>query len=854
VRAIAAVPAAGLLAGSTVGVVVSGPPFVVGAVLLVTSLAVAVSAWRTSKPVVLASAVGVGFFIGGAMLSASAWRAAWRPTLRVAFEEIAREQRVRARLEGRRLPEDDDAFAFVTGALVADAAATASGVALHMEVDSIAAGSAAAGAPGAKTVSGGVQLTVVGALAAERLGEWRAGRRVRLPAQLRRPSRYLDVGVPDYERLLGRRGATLVGTVKSGALVEVLQRGGPVDEATAAIRAYARRALTRAVGSWSRRSGSIVTAIVIGDRTGLEEDVERRLQEAGTFHVIAISGGNVAILAGLLLTAFRFGGVLGRGAMLSAIGLLIGYARLVGGGSSVDRATFMAVLHFGARAMDQRAPPLNALAVSAACLVTCQPLSASDPAFILTFGAAFGIILIVPLVRDAHLPTSLEWAASMFAASVAAEVMLMPVGASAFSRVTFAGLVLNFAAVPFMGVAQIAGMAVVPAALVSPHLASAIGLAAHLGAAGLIWTSDLVRLVPAVTFRVAPPGWFALACYYAAIGSMCVCWRRSQLRRGAAAVLVLAGFWIVAEPWSLAAQRGDGRMHVAFLDVGQGEATVVRFPRGATLLVDAGGSPGPSTFDIGDRIVAPVLRAAGVKRLDVLALTHGDPDHIGGALSVVREFRPREVWEGIPVPPFEPLRALRMEAGAVHARWSNVKLGDTAQFDGVNVVVRHPDVPDWERQRVRNDDSIVLELNWGQVSIWLTGDIGKAVERTLLAGIRTAPIRVVKVPHHGSLTSSTTEFVRALAPRVAIVSAGRSNHFGHPVPEVLERYRDAGAEVFRTDQDGAVTVETDGTSVDVRTYLGRRFFVTTPAHHEAAKDVKEPNHQSLESPFESARH
>jgi competence protein ComEC len=195
-----------------------------------------------------------------------------------------------------------------------------------------------------------------------------------------------------------------------------------------------------------------------------------------------------------------------------------------------------------------------------------------------------------------------------------------------------------------------------------------------------------------------------------------------------------------------------------------------------------------------------------------------------------------------------------MEAGAVHARWSNVKLGDTAQFDGVNVVVRHPDVPDWERQRVRNDDSIVLELNWGQVSIWLTGDIGKAVERTLLAGIRTAPIRVVKVPHHGSLTSSTTEFVRALAPRVAIVSAGRSNHFGHPVPEVLERYRDAGAEVFRTDQDGAVTVETDGTSVDVRTYLGRRFFVTTPAHHEAAKDVKEPNHQSLESPFESARH
>ena len=156
-----------------------------------------------------------------------------------------------------------------------------------------------------RAYSGGIVVTVIGSLAADRIGDWRAGRRVRLPVTLRRPSRYLDPGVPDHERALARRGTTLVGTVKSGALVEVLQRGGWVAEAMSGARAFARRAIADGVGRWSAQSGAIVAAIVIGDRAGLDNDVQRRLQEAGTYHVIAISGGNIAILAGLLLSAFR---------------------------------------------------------------------------------------------------------------------------------------------------------------------------------------------------------------------------------------------------------------------------------------------------------------------------------------------------------------------------------------------------------------------------------------------------------------------------------------------------------------------------------------------------------------------
>jgi competence protein ComEC len=823
VRFVAAIPATGLLAGSAIGLVAPEIPFTVGIALLIAFAAAAIYATRVSRAVVLAAAVAGAFFVGGMMLSSAAWRDAWRPSLRVVFDDLARRERAQAEAEGRRLPEDDEAGAIVTGVLRSDAALTPTGASLSLAVDSVRRADLA-GPPIGTPVSGGVQLTVVGSLAAEHVDDWRAGRRVRMPVQLRRPSRYVDPDVPDFERALARRGTTLVGTVKSGALVEVLAAAGLVDEATDCARAYARRAISRAVGSWSPRSAAIVAAIVIGDRAGLGEDVQRRLQEAGTYHVIAISGGNIAILAGLMLAAFRTVGMLGRAAMVSAVIVLIAYAHLVGGGASVDRATLMAVVYFLARLVDQRSPPLNALAFVAACLVATGPLSIVDPAFILTFGATLAILLVVPVMQTWTLPRMLVPAAGMLAASVATEIVLLPVGAVVFSRVTFAGLVLNFAAIPLMAVAQIAGMALVPIALVSAWAASGVGFIAHLGAGGLVVTADLVRFAPATTFRVAPPSAMAVVVYYTAIASAWLYWRWPRLRHAAVAIAVLAAVWIAAEPWTYLAARGDGRLHVTFVDVGQGDAAFIRFPRGTTLVVDTGGLSPASTFDIGDRVVAPVLRAAGVRRLDVLALTHGDPDHIGGAPSVVREFRPREVWEGIPVPPFEPLRVLRADADGVGARWSTVIRGDHRVMDQVDVLVRHPDPPDWERQRVRNDDSIVLELRWRDVSVLLTGDIGRAVERTLTSSIPAASLRIVKVPHHGSLTSSSPEFIRALAPKVAIVSAGRANHFGHPVPEVLERYRAVGAGVFRTDQDGAVMVDTDGYSVSVKGYTGRTFF------------------------------
>jgi competence protein ComEC len=829
VRNVAALPSIPLLAGCACGLTLDHPYPLLSSLALICSIALAIWALAGRRARALSIAVVAGFFAGGVQLAANRWAQAWRTPLRIGFEQLAVQTRVAAEQEGRRLPLDDEVAVMVEGVLGSDAAPSANGVSVVVDVEAFAGLEEPRGLE--RSTRGRVLLTITGSLASDRMEEWRAGRRVRMPALLRRPARYLNPGVPDGERALARRGITLVGTVKSGALVEVRARGSSWSEALAGARAFARRAIRAAVARRSPQSGAIVAAIVIGDRSTLDDAVQTKLQEAGTYHVIAISGGNIAILAGLLLTAFRVAGWFGRSAMGAAILLLLIYAAFVGGGASVERATLMAVLYLGARLFDQRTAPLNALALTAALLTLADPLSVVDPAFLLTFGATLAILVVVPQFDWRRLPKPFAFLGAMLAASAAAELVLFPVGALVFARVTLAGLVLNFVAIPLMSIAQVAGMLVLPLALVAQPLATLAGWAAHIGSAGLIASADLVQFAPFVTWRLAPPPALVVTTYYAALaGTWFTSARIGRIgskagrtllcRRWCVGAAAAAALWIAIDPPTLAGASGDGRLHVTFIDVGQGDAAFVVFPRGATLLVDAGGLGFSSAFDVGARVVAPVIRTLGFRRIDRMTLTHGDPDHVGGAAAIIREFRPTEVWEGIPVPRSDALTALRRESDEQRGRWANVYAGDRLTLDGVDVVALHPDPPEWERQKVRNEDSLVLELRWRDVSVVLTGDIGRVSEQRLMPAFSPARVRVIKVPHHGSLTSSSAAFVRALAPTVAIVSVGRSNHYGHPAPEVLERYRSAGARIFRTDRDGAVTFETDGSSYSVTTFVG----------------------------------
>ena len=723
----------------------------------------------------------------------------------------------------------------IRGVLASDASATAEGVRLLIDVETVA------GPSGPRRLRGRVQAHVSGTLGSSRLTEWRRGRRIRAPALLREPQVWQNPGGPSerWERL--RRSVDLVGTIKSAALVQIAPGSWP-EEAAAAVRQRVRDAARRHLAPKSAPAAAVVVAILIGDRAGLADDVQRRLQAAGTYHVIAISGGNIAILTALLLTLLRMVVRSYRLVASVALAVIVTYGWIVGGEPSVRRAVTAAAIYLTLHLVGVVPRSLNVLALVAAVLALTEPRAVLDAGAWLSFGATLGIVLgarrLTEWATDGAAPRDQAgdaipaafaiarrcWLAGLelFSATVAAELALLPVSASLFSRVSWLGLVLNFVAIPAMTVVQIAGMSMVAFAGWWESAADASAWVASVAARGLVDSSRAVLLAPWLVWRVPPTSIVWTVAFYAAIAVALRLPARSPRRYLAIAVACGSAIVIVSAPGLELAGPRAGRLRLTLLDVGQGDAILVQFPDAHSLLIDAGGLPAGS-FDIGDRVVTPALWALGVRRLDWLAVTHGDADHIGGAAGVERNFHPREIWEGIPIPPNPALQALRIQAHADGLAWRQVLAGQALELGGATVEVLHPASPSWERRRVRNDDSVVFRVRFGSVEFLLTGDAGTEFEDAFAMQVPRAPLRVLKVPHHGSRSSSSARFVKVFAPEVALISVGRDNRFGHPAPDVLARYMQLGTVVFRTDQDGAAILETDGATLDITTRSGRRW-------------------------------
>jgi competence protein ComEC len=690
-----------------------------------------------------------------------------------------------------------DGPVLVSGTAAADGLPAGGRRVLLIDVESVTAGGVASRMPGR------VRLEVAGTAPPGGAARFEVADTDRLSvwAALRPPRGFANPGSFDVVAHARRQGVHGFGYCKSGQLVAVQEAGERGPRAVAAtVRRWARRTFEAHMPPGPEQG--LARAMVLGDRSGVDDDTAEAFRVAGTYHILAISGAQVALVAGMLMMILARAG---SGPLLPALvvpAALAFYAMLVGGDAPVVRAAVMAGVLVVGRALDLEADLANLLGLAALALLVHRPSAIADIGFQLSFAATLGILLLTPplVERLPRLPLRLELAV---AASLAAQAAITPLLAFHFNRLAPAALALNLIAVPLSGAVLVTGALVLAAALVSPSLASLMGDVAWVAAHALLVSGEPGRWAT-LDVRIPDPGLTAVLAYAA---GLILLYKR---RRLASLPLLAAGVvFFVRGPGVVA----DGRLALTVLDVGQGDALVLRSPGGRVWLVDAAGGF-DERFDVGEAVVGPYLWAQGVRRLEGLVLTHAHPDHVGGVPFLLRSFAVGEVWEGVAPRRDRGYRALDAALRGGDARRRAVSRGVETEWDGVPVRVAWPDPAGPPPRTTRNDDSVVLQVGYGTVRFLLTGDIEEGAESWL----QSASADVLKVPHHGSRSSSSPGFVAAVAPRLAVVSAGYRNRFGHPHPAIVERLRSAGVRLYRTDRDGAVTVSTDGISIWIRAF------------------------------------
>jgi competence protein ComEC len=545
--------------------------------------------------------------------------------------------------------------------------------------------------------------------------------------------------------------------------------------------------------------------LLIGERRQLPPTLLADFRRAGVYHVLAISGFNVALVAGSAFLLLRLARIPAPLAASVALATLVAFAAVVGGQPSVLRATIMGGLFLAAGLLGRESRVWNSLAGALLVLLALDPGSLGEPGLQLSFAATAGLLHLGPWIRARLAPWCPGPIASVLAVSAGAQLGVTPVMLVHFGQLSPLGVIANLVVVPLAGLLTTGGVLTLAVATVSERVAHPLFESLWLLLVLLRLVVRAFAALPGATLHVPPPPVLAVAA--AGLALLLLPWAR-----GRAAALGIVTLSLGAGLATYGGTRPDGLARVVVLDVGHGEAILVRAPDGPALLVDTGGG-GPGRGDRGERVVVPVLRRLGLRRLTALALTEGTADHVGGLPGLLEGMPVDEVW---------------VPAGSEGAAWLGpvvasgiprrvLARGDRRWVGSLLVTALHPGPGAPGAGGRRREEPLLLRIEWGLFAVVLAAGTGAAEVAVLGAG-EPLEATMLKVGGNGSRRGSPPAFLAAVGPRLAAIPVGARNPFGHPAAEVLARLGRAGAPVYRTDQDGAIDVRSDGARVWVRAW------------------------------------
>jgi competence protein ComEC len=611
-----------------------------------------------------------------------------------------------------------------------------------------------------------------------------AGERWRFAARLRRPHGSLNPHGFDYEAWLLERGIRATGYVREDAerLQPLVMRPPYLIER---LREAARERILRALPE--HPYAGVLIALAVGDQRAIDSGQWRLFARTGVSHLMSISGLHVTMIAGLFAALASFGWRRSerlalalpaqKAAALSGFLAAFGYCLVSGFAVPAQRTLYMVGVVAAALWLGRASSASRVLAAALLVVLILDPWAVLSPGFWLSF-CAVAVIFYVGAGHTVQAHWLTQWGRVQWAVTAG----LVPLMLVLFQQVSLVSPLANALAIPLVS------FVVTPLALAGAVLPLDWPLAlGHAILEALIAALDWLAALPSAMWQQhAPVPWTVPL---ALVGIAWLLLPRGIPARWLGAVLALPLFTVM--PPAPAA----GELWITVLDVGQGLSVVARTQEHA-LLYDAGPAFN-ATADSGSRVVLPYLRGEGIARLDALVVSHDDRDHSGGAGSVLEGMPVAVLWSSLP-----DGHAL------VSAREANEACvaGRGWEWDGVAFEFLHPGAEASSGRGARaNNRSCVLRIAAPGGRVLLTGDIERAAERELLQRAPgLLPVDALLVPHHGSTSSSSLEFVKKVAPRYAVFAVGYRNRFGHPREEVLERYRDAGSALVRTDTAGAV--------------------------------------------------